>query len=48
MTRSLFCALALVLLVSACGVKNDLEIPSSQPVNADEIDPSRPPQPLGQ
>jgi hypothetical protein len=48
MTRALLCALALALLVSACGVKNDLEIPSGQPANADEIDPSRPPQPLGQ
>jgi hypothetical protein len=40
--------LCFALLLIGCGVKNDLEIPSGRPPAADERDPSRPPQPLGQ
>jgi hypothetical protein len=46
-TRGLI-AIALALLVAACGVKNDLEIPAGTPQVENENDPSRPPQPLGQ
>ncbi|MEY4964822.1 MAG: hypothetical protein RL274_405 [Pseudomonadota bacterium] len=38
---------ALALLVTACGVKNDLVKPSGQTAPKDESDPSRPPFPLG-
>jgi len=57
MTSRLFLLLSFALLLSACGVKNDLEIPNAQSQmdsgldNAElEVgrDPSRPPQPLGQ
>jgi hypothetical protein len=40
-------ALALVLFVAACGVKNDLGLPSGADAPEGEIDPSLPPQPLG-
>jgi predicted small lipoprotein YifL len=40
--------LLLVCAVAACGVKNDLELPSGNPPPQEERDPSRPPQPLGQ
>jgi hypothetical protein len=48
MTRPLIVAIALALLVSACGLKNDLRPPPGSPASADERDPSRPPDPLGQ
>jgi len=38
---------ALSLLVTACGVKNDLAKPNGQPAQKDESDPSKPPYPLG-
>lgn len=38
---------ALSLLVTACGVKNDLVKPSGQGTSKDESDPSKPPFPLG-
>ena len=51
MTGRLFLALSCALVLYACGVKNDLEIPNAQlpqDSTADEAnDPSRPPQPLG-
>ena len=50
-TGRLLCIVTFALLLNACGVKNDLEIPSGQlPQNADMQDgndPSLPPQPLG-
>jgi len=57
MTSRLFLIMAFAVLLNACGVKSDLEIPNAQPqVDADledadlqnGRDPSRPPQPLGQ
>ena len=41
-------ALLLSLLLTACGVKNDLLLPGGQQPPQEERDPSRPPQPLGQ
>ncbi len=38
---------ALSLLVTACGVKNDLVKSSGQAASKDKSDPSRPPSPLG-
>jgi predicted small lipoprotein YifL len=38
---------ALALLVSGCGVKNDLIKPNAQTTPKDEKDPSKPPYPLG-
>ena len=38
---------ALSLLVTACGVKNDLVKPNGQAPHKDEADPSKPPYPLG-
>ncbi len=37
----------LSLLVTACGVKNDLVKPNGQTAQKDESDPSKPPYPLG-
>ena len=37
----------LSLLVTACGVKNDLVKPNGQTAKKDEADPSKPPYPLG-
>jgi hypothetical protein len=37
----------LSLLVTACGVKNDLVKPNGQSTSRDEPDPSKPPYPLG-
>ena len=39
--------IALSLLATACGVKNDLVKPNGQTTPRDERDPSRPPFPLG-
>ena len=39
--------IALSLLVTACGVKNDLAKPNGQATQKDESDPSKPPFPLG-
>jgi hypothetical protein len=38
---------ALALLVTACGVKNDLVKPNGQATPRDEPDPSKPPYPIG-
>ena len=38
---------ALALLVTACGVKNDLVKPNGQSTSRDEPDPSKPPYPIG-
>ena len=38
---------ALSLLVTACGVKNDLVKPNGQATQKDASDPSKPPYPLG-
>jgi hypothetical protein len=51
-TRLLMCAL--VPLMSACGVKHDLEMPAGTapaaavPTGFKNVDPSRPPHPLGE
>ena len=37
----------LSLLVTACGVKNDLVKPNGQAPQKDESEPSKPPYPLG-
>ena len=37
----------LSLLVTACGVKNDLVKSNGQTAQKDESDPSKPPYPLG-
>lgn len=44
--KPILIVMALSLLVTACGVKNDLVKPSGQPTR-DEADPSKPPFPLG-
>lgn len=38
---------ALALMVTGCGVKNDLVKPGGQPTTKDQPDPSKPPYPLG-
>jgi hypothetical protein len=38
---------ALALLVTSCGVKNDLVKPNGQATSRDEPDPSKPPYPIG-
>ena len=48
MTGRVVVAFVLALALAACGVKNDLEIPSGRLPPQDETDPSRPPTPLGQ
>ena len=45
--RQVLIVVALSLLVTACGVKNDLVKPNGQTTARDESDPSRPPFPLG-
>jgi hypothetical protein len=45
--RHVLIAVALSLLVAACGVKNDLVKPNGQATQKDENDPSKPPYPLG-
>lgn len=45
--RHVLILVALSLLVTACGVKNDLIKPNGQATPRDEPDPSRPPFPLG-
>jgi hypothetical protein len=45
--RHVLIVVALSLLVTACGVKNDLVKPNGQATPRDESDPSKPPFPLG-
>ncbi len=45
--RTLIAVLALSLLVTGCGVKNDLVKPNGQSTPRDTPDPSKPPYPLG-
>ncbi len=45
--RQVLIVVALLLLVTACGVKNDLVKPNGQSTTRDERDPSKPPFPLG-
>lgn len=47
MIRILGAVLALLLL-SSCGVKNDLVLPDGSKTAKTEKDPSKPPQPIGQ
>jgi predicted small lipoprotein YifL len=37
-----------LLLLGACGVKNDLVLPDGKQTAKGEKDPSKPPQPIGQ
>lgn len=39
--------LSSLLMLTACGVKNDLVKPNGQSTTRDETDPSKPPFPLG-
>ena len=45
--KHILIVVALSLLVTACGVKNDLVKPNGQATPRDEPDPSKPPYPLG-
>jgi len=45
--RILTAALISLALV-ACGVKTNLELPSGKEPDRRQVDPSKPPQPLGQ
>jgi len=47
MIRVLAAALISLALV-ACGVKTNLELPNGMEADKRQVDPSRPPQPLGQ
>ncbi len=40
--------LAVLLMVSACGVKNDLVLPDGKPTPKGQHDPSKPPLPIGE
>ena len=46
MTR-LLALIALTLMLTACGVKSDLERPDGKDTPAGQQDPSKPPQPVG-
>ena len=46
-TKAILLLMALSLLVTSCGVKNDLARPDGKPVPKDEPDPSKPPYPVG-
>jgi predicted small lipoprotein YifL len=35
------------LLLAACGVKSDLDLPDGKPTPQGQQDPSKPPQPVG-
>lgn len=39
--------LLMTLLLTACGVKTDLDRPDGKPTQQGEQDPSKPPQPIG-
>ena len=45
--KKLLLLVAMALMVTACGVKNDLAKPNGQSTTKDEHDPSKPPYPLG-
>ena len=45
--KHILIVVALSLLVTACGVKNDLVKPNGQATPRDEPDPSKPPYPIG-
>ena len=45
--RAALLILALSLLVTSCGVKNQLTRPDGKPTAQDEPDPSRPNYPIG-
>lgn len=45
--RAMFLFAALALMVTACGVKNDLVKPNGQPTAKDTPDPSKPTYPIG-
>jgi predicted small lipoprotein YifL len=44
---SLVLALAFLLSVSGCGVKSDLARPDGKATPKSEVDPSKPPSPIG-
>jgi hypothetical protein len=45
--KAILLIVALGLIVTGCGVKNDLSRPDGKPVPRDEPDPSKPPYPVG-
>lgn len=45
--RPMIAILALALLMTGCGVKNDLVRPDGKTTTRDRHDPSKPPYPLG-
>jgi hypothetical protein len=45
--KKLFLFAALALMVTGCGVKNDLAKPNGQTTPKDQPDPSRPSYPIG-
>jgi predicted small lipoprotein YifL len=45
--KKLLILAALALMVTGCGVKNDLVKPNGQATPKDTSDPSKPPYPLG-
>jgi predicted small lipoprotein YifL len=47
MLRIVVAALVSLALV-ACGVKSNLDLPNGMQTDKREVDPSKPPQPLGQ
>ena len=46
--KKLFAFAAALLLLTACGVKNDLVLPDGKPTTKGQRDPSKPPLPIGQ
>ena len=46
MILRLFLALSLVLAVSGCGTKSNLDLPNGKPTPKNQHDPSQPPNPI--
>jgi predicted small lipoprotein YifL len=45
--RKLFLLFGIALVLTACGVKNDLLTPAGKATPKSATDPSKPPQPVG-
>jgi hypothetical protein len=45
--KAILLIIALGLMVTSCGVKNDLTRPDGKPTPRDTPDPSKPPYPVG-
>jgi len=48
MIMRVFAAALISLALVACGVKTNLELPNGKEADKRQVDPSKPPQPLGQ